>query len=153
MRAALRVALVLALYAAAAHPVAAAEPTLGARISPVEIVYEHGDDLDVTNLSTIPVVVTLTATDGWTLGVSTLTLAVQERASVPITAAGSGDAVIRATLTPATLPVGQDAAALVLETRARHTSPLDGLPPALWLLPALLALAVLWGIRRRRAAS
>lgn len=149
MRAALRVAAALVLLLLTAYPVTAADPTLGARLSPVEIVYERGEALDVTNLSSVPVTVRLEADNGWTLGASVLTLAVNERASVPVTAAGEGPAVIRATLTPAQPIAGTDVNALVLETHARHTSPWEGIPPVLWLVLAVVPVwAVLWRVRR-----
>ena len=157
MRAALRVAAALVLLLLTAYPVTAADPTLGARLSPVEIVYERAEPLDVTNRSTVPVTVTLTASNGWTLGVSTLNLAIDERATVPVTRAGDGPTVIRATITPTDVIAGTDAASLVLETRARHLTPWEGIPLApvglVILVSAVTATAVLRHLRRPQYAG
>ena len=154
MRAALRVAAVLVLFALAAPSASAADPTLGARLSPIEIVYQPGATIEVTNLSTVPVTVILSADNGWSLGVASLALAPKETGSVPITMAGDGPAIIRATLTPTTAIAGTDSNALVLETHARRAGFWDALTspkPALWPLVLLLPfVASGWLLRRLR---
>lgn len=137
---------------AAASPVAASDaPTLGGRLSPFPLVWERDAHVvNVTNLSTIPVRVTLEATDGWMIDAGGFTLAVGELRSVPVTAAGSADGRISARLVPADALPGMEAVGLVLETHARHVTPWDGLPWPLLALAALAAaLVALWGIRRR----
>lgn len=139
----------------AVMPAAEAAPMLGGRISPSPFVMERDEPkINVTNLSTLPVTATvLVDGDGWTLGLTSLELAVNERRSIPITAAGEDRAEVRVRLTPATAQPGVDTATLELVTTLRHHDFIqDDLPrllPLLALLVALLALAAVYVARRR----
>lgn len=147
MRAAFVAALVVLVLSAA--PVAAAEPTLGARLSPVVLTIEKGSTIELGNRSTIPVTVHVDPLgDGWAIDVTDFPLAVDEDRTLTITSAGEGEAVIRATLTPVGLPASMDAAALVIESKVRHASPWETLPPYWWLVCLVGGFLILFVVRR-----
>lgn len=153
----MRAVLLALVILAAAVPTAAAGDTLGGRLSPTNLVWERdAHQVNLTNLSTVPVIVALTVEgDGWAVDESRVSLDVEERYSVPILEAGESEAIIRASFTPVDVPAGDEAAVLVLETKARHAGPWDSIPgywPLLALLAVLVALAAAWGIRRRTSA-
>ena len=147
--------LALLLLLLSASPAVAAEPTLGGRLSPAQLVYEKGHEVTLRNMSTVPVTVTFTVEGaGWSLeDQSAHPLAVDETVTVPMVSAGQEQATIRAYITPQTAPAGSDATTLVLEASARHLSPWEQIPAVLWLFLALFAFvaswAVLWRLRRR----
>ena len=152
MRAALRVAAIVVLFAAAS-PAAATDATLGARLSPVNLIIERDNHVSLTNKSTVPVVVTMDAIgDGWALDSNSFPLALGEARTVTITTAGTGDAVIRASLTSAEAANGIDTAALVLETHVRHLTAWERLGATLgvWLYLAAAGLGLLLALAVRR---
>ena len=146
-----RAALVaLSLLALALSSASAAGPTLGGRLSPVPLVYEQQQAVNVTSLANIPVVVQLSVTgNGWQLAAYSLSLAPGERQSVAVTAAGEDAATISARITPDPPIAGNERARWCC--RARYgTSWLESIP---WLdlgLLGLLAVLVAFRLLRRR---
>jgi hypothetical protein len=146
----MRRAFVLVLVVMAALPaVATAAPELGGRLSPVPLVYERQPWVQLTNLSTVPVLVTLEASDGWSVDEDRLSLDVGETYRVAVLEAGPSDAVIRATIVPAEAVTGPDVNALVLETIARHERPWEAVAVPWWLLVLLVALVATVAVLRR----
>ena len=150
----------LVLFMVAAVPIAvAATPTLGARLTPIPVVVEVQPWVEVTNLSTVPVIVELEFIDGnldgWQLAEESFPLAVDELRRVAVTA-GPETVTIRATLTPQDAPQGTESSVLVLETAARHESLLEahgdtigvGLLIAAFLFIVGLAAVLRWQDRR-----
>jgi hypothetical protein len=122
---------------------AADPPTLGGRISPTSLVFERDRSVNVTNLSTVPVVVTLQADGiGWTFQDDHLSLRPGERATVPLATAGDAETVLRAVLSPVLPDQGMDTASLVLETKARHLTPWERIPAVVWWVMALSSLGI-----------
>jgi hypothetical protein len=151
LRAVARLALLGVVIAGLTQSVTAA-PALGGRLSPVPLVYERQPWVQVTNLSTMPVAVTLEALDGWTLAESELQLAVGEVYRVDVTAAGPDDATIRATIVPREALTAPDVNALVLETTARHERPWEAVDVPWWPFLLLTALVASWAVLRRRTS-
>ncbi|MBI2776027.1 MAG: hypothetical protein HYX57_01995 [Chloroflexi bacterium] len=146
----IRAAVVLGILAAASPVAASDSPTLGGRLSPFPLVWERDAPVvNVTNLSTIPVRVTVEADGGWRVDSASFTLAVNERRSVSITAAGSADGRIRARLDPADAIPGVEAVGLVLETRARHATFVELYPAAPAALLAAVTILLLALVRRK----
>jgi hypothetical protein len=148
--------LALALLAVSLSAASGAGPTLGGRLSPVPLVYEHDQAVNVTSLATIPVTVSLSVDGaGWQLAADRLTLQPGERQSVAVTAAGNDPATLSVRFLPVDPVTGSETSALVLQGTLRHATLLESVP---WLLVLLLALlAFLVGFRllqwaRRRSA-
>jgi len=147
----------LVFLALAATPQAAgASQGLGATLSPAPLVWERDEhQLNLTNRSEWPIVATFDVTgDGWSLARYSLPLAVDERSSVAISAAGEGDARIRVTLSPQSVPDAPDRLSLVLETTVRHLTVLERIgTPVLFVIGVLIALLALRAVlaRSRRA--
>ena len=131
---------------------AGAEPTLGGRLSPVPMTYEVDPRLNITNLSTVPVRASLEIEGpGWVLEADAFALAVGERRTIAVVAAGQDDAVLSVVLTPELPTGGADANVLVLQGKLRHAGPWEGVPvlPLGAILAALGFLGALWAVRRR----
>ncbi len=145
-----RLVRVVLLVAALAVPqTVGAVDTLGARLSPVNLVVGRDSSVSLTNKSTVPVRVHVDAIgDGWTVDTSDFALGIGQAQTVRIATVGSGDATIRASLTSD--KTGTDNAALVVETHARHPYPWESVPPVWLLVPLLGLLAVLVALRRSR---
>lgn len=136
-----------------ALPAAAAEPTLGGTLSPVPYYADQSSAVNVTNRATVPVIVALEGTEGWTLGTSSVPLEPGQRVSVPVTGIGSDGGLIRATFRPAVPVGGTETTALVLETRAAAVAPVSppwGLLGLLGLLAALVVVTLARRVTRSR---
>lgn len=141
--------------AGASTPVAAAaaEPTLGATFGPTTLVYEREQDVALTNRSTLPVIATITADGaGWAVDSTPMRLAVGQRVTVTVTAAGPAEARIVATLTAETPPPGMDATSLVMTLRARHLLAWETVDWSMLMILGLIVAAVVALVVRRRLA-
>lgn len=153
MRAVLRAAALAAFVVGASVVPATAAPTLGGRLAPASIIYERDPWVAVTNLSTLPVTVTIEATDGWAVADPTFPLEVGERFQTPIVTAGTDDGTISATLTPSDVLSGIDYSNLVLAAKVRHERPWESLDVPWWPFLLLLALVPAWAVLRRHRES
>lgn len=127
------IATVAALAVLAAFPGEAAA-RLGASLSPVPLVFEEGNELNVTNKSDKPIVATLEIEGkGWRLAETELRLAVDETRAVVVTEAGEDDAVLWVRVTPANPVPAMESVAIVLEGRLRHQTWLEANDVRPWL--------------------
>ncbi len=122
----------------------------GASLSPVPLIYERDQAVEIANKSDIPVTARLQVDGaGWRLAEGELNLAAGERRSVDITAAGKDDATLRVIVRPALASGGSERISIVLEGRLRHLSWLDTFDARPWLIVVLVLAAGVLIVARR----
>lgn len=142
---------VVAIAAAGAGGVRAADPVLGASIES-SIFLSDNARMTILNRSTVEARFDLSSADGWTLTPSSVVLAPDESTTVDIGGSapdGSRIAVVvRAT---ASAPPGHSESILQLEARVYHARPFDP-SPWIWrtLFAAIVATTVVIVLRRTR---
>lgn len=143
----------LAVLAGFPHPAGAAEE-FGAALVNVPLIVEHWDRpaVGLRNIGDVPITAVVTIDgDGWgPTTTTTPTIAPGDRFDVALTSIGTDRADVRATVTNA--EPGMDRAVIVLESVARHQTPWEAVPAAVWLAGLLAALVASWAVLRRLRA-
>lgn len=151
---------VVAIAAAGAGGVRAADPTLGATIE-ADVFLDEDAHLTVWNRSTVEARFDLIPSAEWTVEPSSLVLAPDEKRDLAIGGSGTDGATI-AVIVRGTAPVpqGHSESIVQLEARVFHVKPFDPSPliwGALWAaIATVVAVAILrrtrpWEIRVTRA--
>ncbi|HEY3408982.1 MAG TPA: hypothetical protein VGK53_12485 [Propionicimonas sp.] len=122
----------------------------GASLSPVPLVWEQAQTINVANKGDVPIVATLTIDGkGWEIEASTLSLDPGARQAVRVTKAGQDDAVLRLSVVPSASQTAMDDVAIVLEGKLRHQNWTDTLDLG---LVGVLAVVFILGVLVIRAA-
>lgn len=145
----------MAVVVAAVLPAAASAASLGARLSPVEVIYERTPFVRVQSLADVPVSVALEFVKGgagWVLADEHFTLEPNRTREVPITRAGPETTQIRATVRAVKVPPGSEAVSFTLNATLRHETFLEADGGLLGFGALLAILLGLYIVNRRRRA-